>query len=95
MLERFKVPQKDQVLMESYYAQTRTVGSDFLWPLRGLAALFTRRAWVPEEAAAASNDTPIGASHPTGSSRSRGPSSESKQEGNPQDKVERELANQA
>lgn len=38
-------PEEERWVLEAYYAQTRTPASDFVWLARGVAALFTPRAW--------------------------------------------------
>lgn len=39
-------PDEERLMMDAFYARTRTVARDAGWFLRGMAALFTRRAWV-------------------------------------------------
>lgn len=40
-------PEEEPWVLEAYYAQTRTVASDFIWLAKGVSALFTPRAWGP------------------------------------------------
>lgn len=40
-------PEEERWVLEAYYAQTRTAVGDFVWLARGVAALFTPRAWGP------------------------------------------------
>lgn len=40
-------PAEERFVLEAYYAQTRSAGSDLVWLARGVGALFTPRAWGP------------------------------------------------
>lgn len=40
-------PEEERWVLEAYYAQTRSPLSDLVWLARGVAALFTPRAWGP------------------------------------------------
>lgn len=39
-------PHEERLMMDAFYARTRTPARDAAWFLRGLGALFTRRAWM-------------------------------------------------